>query len=75
MANDQDEKITLAALRGGIWPINPFMAELTKKTPTTLREFMDRANDIVNAEDTFRALTTPRKSKVEQLENRTKKCT
>ncbi|XP_042958112.1 uncharacterized protein LOC122293660 [Carya illinoinensis] len=50
---DQDEKITLAALLGGIWPRNPFMAKLARRTPSTLREFKDRANDFVNVEDTL----------------------
>lgn len=39
--DDQDEKITLAALLDCIWPQNPFMAEMARKTPATLREFMD----------------------------------
>ncbi|KAF5458728.1 hypothetical protein F2P56_022738 [Juglans regia] len=39
--NDQDEKITLAALLGGIWPRSPLMVELARRTPSTLREFMD----------------------------------
>lgn len=43
IADDQDEKITLAALLGGIWPRSPFMAKLVRRTPKTLREFMDRA--------------------------------
>ncbi|XP_042972962.1 uncharacterized protein LOC122304763 [Carya illinoinensis] len=34
--NDQDEKIMLAALLGGIWPRSSFMAELARKTPSTL---------------------------------------
>lgn len=29
------------------------MVELVRKTPTTLRKFIDRANDFVNAENTF----------------------
>lgn len=47
--DDQDEKITLVTLLGGIWPKTPFMTELARKTPSTLREFMDRAKDYVNA--------------------------
>ncbi|XP_041019355.1 uncharacterized protein LOC121261165 [Juglans microcarpa x Juglans regia] len=58
IADDQDEKIMLAALLGGVWPRRPFMAELAKKTPSMLREFMDRVDDFVNAEDTLIALTT-----------------
>ncbi|XP_040996211.1 uncharacterized protein LOC121242412 [Juglans microcarpa x Juglans regia] len=57
-ANDQDEKIMLAALLGGIWPMSLFMAELARKIPFTLQEFMDRADDFVNAENTLIALTT-----------------
>lgn len=55
----QDEKITLAALLGGIWPRNPFMAEIALQTPTTLRELMDRADGFINVEDTLEALTAP----------------
>lgn len=39
--NNQDEKITLVALLDGIWPRNPFMTELARKTLATLREFMN----------------------------------
>ncbi|KAF5480170.1 hypothetical protein F2P56_000936 [Juglans regia] len=65
IADDQDEKIMLAALLEGIWPRSPFMAELARKTIFTLREFMDRADDFVNAEDTLIVLTV-------QLERRKK---
>ncbi|XP_041003975.1 uncharacterized protein LOC121249331 [Juglans microcarpa x Juglans regia] len=34
---DQDEKITLVKLLGGVWPQSQFKAELAKRTPTTLR--------------------------------------
>ncbi|XP_041026942.1 uncharacterized protein LOC121267140 [Juglans microcarpa x Juglans regia] len=64
--DNQDEKITLVALLGGIWPLNPFMSVIARKTPTTLREFMDRADGFINAEDTFEALTAQRKSEVER---------
>ncbi|KAF5468932.1 hypothetical protein F2P56_013040 [Juglans regia] len=57
---DQDEKITLAALLGGIWPCNPFMTEIAQRTPTLLREFMDHADGFINAEDMLLALTAPR---------------
>ncbi|XP_040992588.1 uncharacterized protein LOC121239400 [Juglans microcarpa x Juglans regia] len=59
--DDQDEKITLAALLGGIWPWSLFMAELARRTPSTLRKFMDRAYDFVNSEDTLQALLEPYK--------------
>lgn len=56
--DDQDEKITLAALLGGIWPKNPFMAEISRRNPTTLREFMNREDRFLNAKDTLKALAT-----------------
>lgn len=68
--NDQDEKITLAALLGGIWPKNPFMDELARKTPTTLREFMDWADEFINAEDTLKALTAPQRFEMEQADRK-----
>ncbi|KAF5469159.1 hypothetical protein F2P56_013253 [Juglans regia] len=40
------------------------MTELVRKTPSTLREFMDRADDYVNTEDTLQALLEPRKKEV-----------
>ncbi|KAF5469063.1 hypothetical protein F2P56_013163 [Juglans regia] len=58
MTTDQDEKIMLAALLEGVWPRSPFMAELARKTPSTLQEFMDKVDDFINAEDTLIALTT-----------------
>ncbi|KAF5452054.1 hypothetical protein F2P56_027092 [Juglans regia] len=66
----QNEKITLAALLGGIWPRNPFMTEIARKTPSTLREFMDRADCYINREDTLQALTTPRKSDLERADKK-----
>ncbi|XP_042958151.1 uncharacterized protein LOC122293724 [Carya illinoinensis] len=61
---DQDEKITLDALLGGIWPQSSFITELARKTPSTLREFMNKDDDYVNAEDTLQALLEPRKQEV-----------
>ncbi|KAF5449771.1 hypothetical protein F2P56_030183 [Juglans regia] len=69
--DDQDEKITLAALLGGIWPRNPFMTEITRKTPATLREFMDRADGYINGEDTLRVLTAPSRSDLESADKKT----
>ncbi|XP_040994249.1 uncharacterized protein LOC121240778 [Juglans microcarpa x Juglans regia] len=43
---DQDENIMLATLLGGVWPRSPFMEEIARKTPSTLREFMDRADGL-----------------------------
>lgn len=56
--DNQDEKITLVALLGGVWPRNLFLEEIAHRTPTTLREFMDQADGFINAKDTFEALTT-----------------
>ncbi|XP_040992998.1 uncharacterized protein LOC121239726 [Juglans microcarpa x Juglans regia] len=64
--NDQDEKITLATLLGGIWPRSPLMAELARRTPSTCREFMDRADNFVNAEDTLQALLEKQKKKAKR---------
>lgn len=66
--DEQEEKITLAAFLGSIWPRSLFMAELARRTPKTLREFMNRANNFVNVEDTLRALTAPREFELEQAE-------
>lgn len=66
MVDDQDEKIILAALLEGIWPRSPFIAELARKTSSTLQEFMDRADGLVNVEDTLVALTAHSKGKSER---------
>ncbi|XP_040996144.1 uncharacterized protein LOC121242332 [Juglans microcarpa x Juglans regia] len=66
MIDDQDEKITLAALLGGIRPYNPFMIEIARRTPYPLREFMDRADGFINAEDMLRALIAPRRTEQEK---------
>lgn len=55
----QNEKITLVALLGGIWPQNSFIAEIARRALTKLREFMDQANGFINNEETFKALTVP----------------
>lgn len=60
MANNQDEKITLAVLLGGVWPRSPFMATLVRKKQMTFQEFMDKGLiDLRRAKvkDTLRALT------------------
>ncbi|XP_040987743.1 uncharacterized protein LOC121235461 [Juglans microcarpa x Juglans regia] len=59
--DNQDEKITLATLLGGIWPRSQFMAELARQTFVTLREFMDQAENFINEENTLRTLTKPRR--------------
>lgn len=58
-ADDQDEKITLAAFLGGMWPRSPYMTKLVRKIPSTQREFMKRADDYVNAEHMLQALLEP----------------
>ncbi|XP_040988994.1 uncharacterized protein LOC121236616 [Juglans microcarpa x Juglans regia] len=50
--NDQDKKITLAVLLGGVWPRSQFMAELAR-TPATLQDFMDQVDKFINPEDTL----------------------
>lgn len=50
---------------GGILPMNPFKTEIANWTPTTLREFVNRAVKFINAEDTFEALIAPRRSEME----------
>lgn len=37
------------------------MVELVRKMPTTLREFMDRVDDFINAEDMLKLLIDPNK--------------
>ncbi|XP_041017884.1 cysteine-rich receptor-like protein kinase 15 [Juglans microcarpa x Juglans regia] len=51
--DDQDEKITLAALLERVWPRSQFMAELARKTLVALREFMDQVDNFINAMNTL----------------------
>lgn len=67
--NDKDEKITLVSLPGGVWP----NAKLVRRTPSIVPEFMDRANDFIDAEDKLRALIVSRRSELEQAESSSKK--
>lgn len=43
------------------------MAKLVRKTPSTLLEFMDRADDFINTEDTLIALTARSERKEEHV--------
>lgn len=47
------------------------MTELARKTPMKLQEFMDRVDGFINAEDTLRVLTAPRKIELEQAYRKT----
>lgn len=42
---------------GWFSPRNPFMPELAQRTPTTIREFMSKSEEFINAEETIRAFT------------------
>lgn len=59
MTDDQDEKINLATMLRGIWPHSPFMAKLARKDSSA--QFIDKADDFINAKDTLLALVEPRK--------------
>lgn len=48
------------------------MVELARRTPTTLREFMDQADGFINAEDMLWALTKPKKTELEQKDRKAK---
>lgn len=67
--DDQDEKIKLEALLGGIWPQNAFMIELARKTPTTFCELQDRINDFVNAEYASQTLIASKKVGIKYVPN------
>lgn len=57
MVDDLDEKGVLLALLSGIWPHNPFVADLAQKTPATIQKFTDKAGEFINVEETIRAFT------------------
>lgn len=54
--DDPDEQITLADLLKGVCTRSLFIAKLAKRTPSTLQEFMDRANDFVNTKHILKSL-------------------
>ncbi|XP_041001653.1 uncharacterized protein LOC121247356 [Juglans microcarpa x Juglans regia] len=68
--DDQDKKITLAALLGRVWWRSQFMAELARWTLLTLQGFMDQADNFINVEDTLWALTESRKNELERAERK-----
>lgn len=70
--DNPDEEITMAALLGEIWLRSPFMTKLVRKTSMTLREFIDRANEFVNVDNTLKALTNPQKIEMENTDKRVK---
>lgn len=68
---DQDEKITVAALLGGIWTESLFIVELAKKMPLTLKEFKDKVGDFVNSKNTLQALINPQGVNRRKMERET----
>jgi hypothetical protein len=48
------ESVVLTAAINGLWHKGPFVLELAKKTPTTLQEFMEKAEEFINQEETMR---------------------
>lgn len=49
-----------------------FHGNIVKEDPNHVREFMDRANDFINAKDSLPTLTASRKSKLEYAEGQSK---
>lgn len=42
------------------------MTEIAQRTPIIVREFMNRADDFINAEDTLKVSTAPQRKELEQ---------
>jgi hypothetical protein len=53
-AEEMSESVVLTAAINGLWHKGPFVLELAKKTPTTLREFMEKAEEFINQEEMVR---------------------
>jgi ribonuclease HI len=53
-AEDMSESVVLTAAINGLHHKGPFVLELAKKTPTTLREFMEKAEEFINQEEMMR---------------------
>lgn len=54
------EKLVLAALFSKVLPQGPLIVELAQRMPTTLQDFMDKAEEFINAEETIRPLVESR---------------
>lgn len=69
-AYDPDKSIFLAALLNGILARGPLMAELARKSQTNLQEFMDKADEYMNADEMIKALTGPREKRDKSSEKK-----
>jgi hypothetical protein len=66
-----DDKMILSALMNGIMADGPLMAELARRpTLGTLHQFMRKAEEFVNQEETINALTKRKKIKREEEEDK-----
>lgn len=72
ITEDKDEKTTLVVLLGGVWLQSAFMAKLAKRTPMTLWEFMNQADNFINAKDTFRVQIKPMRKELGQVDRKGK---
>lgn len=45
-------QVILAALLGGMYKRSPFMAELSKRTHSTLQDFVNKVDDFISTDDT-----------------------
>lgn len=59
MTIDQDEKVTLVVLLGGVWLGNPFMPKLTRRKTNTLKKLMYKVDDFVNTKDILWTVMMP----------------
>jgi hypothetical protein len=53
-AEDIPENVVLAAILNGLSHKGPLALELSKRTPATLQEFMDKAEEFISQEETMR---------------------
>lgn len=58
----------MEALLRHVWPRSLFTANLARRTPMTLRGFMDRTNNFVNIEDTLQVLIAPEKIETKEID-------
>jgi hypothetical protein len=67
------EEFIFVALYRGIKKGGPIMVELARKLPQSLQEFMDKAEEFINQEETLRAFLGPDPSRVSTFEMPKKK--
>jgi hypothetical protein len=69
-AEDMSESVVLTAAINGLWHKGPFVLELAKRTPTTLQEFMEKAEEFISQEEMMRMYAEREAKPKEQIKKK-----